>query len=551
MDIDGAPRQPRPFWESERTPPWLVSLVAHTLVLILLALWQLPKGTSNSLTIFARGDASEAADAVAIRAPQTEDAPSASDNFSPQPVTPTNPSETASSPDPADTPDPSNTLEPPEPPEPPAPQSPPPATTAIAETEPLRIDPAMMLATDGDAAPSDPIAREALELLASVRGSGTDRPGNPAAGGVLGVLRMPKGGISDRTVESRAELGARYGATRQSEAAVEAALQWLAQHQKLNGSWSFHLQGDPCRGRCTHSAAMKTGSTPSTAATGLALLAFMGAGYTHHEGEHAETVRRGIYYLLQAGQKVRFGLDFQEGSMYGHGIATLALTEVLNIDRKRGREDAEIRRVVEDAVLFTMNAQHTAGGWRYVPGSPGDMTVSGWQILSLVSARYAGVPLRTDTAPMARAFLNSLATPGSFRFGYTSTAPEPTTTAIGLASLLYLGESPFQTPFQIALWDLVHRGPKLGDVYHDYYAALALHNVRHEGWDQWHTPLREFLIRTQATQGHEKGSWHFEDPHGDVGGRLYTTAMAALILEVYYRHLPLYQEQDEDAFPLN
>jgi cytochrome oxidase assembly protein ShyY1 len=92
MDIDGAPRQPRPFWESERTPPWLVSLVAHTLVLILLALWQLPKGTSNSLTIFARGDASEAADAVAIRAPQTEDAPSASDNFSPQPVTPTNPS---------------------------------------------------------------------------------------------------------------------------------------------------------------------------------------------------------------------------------------------------------------------------------------------------------------------------------------------------------------------------------------------------------------------------------------------------------------------------
>lgn len=548
METDGTHRQTRPFWESERTPPWLVSLVAHTLVLILLALWQLPTGATNSLMIFARGDATEAADAVAIRAPQTEDAPAASDNFSPQPDNATNPADTASSPNPADTPEPSITLDPAETPDR---QSPPPAATAITETEPLRIDPAMMLSTDGDAAPSDPIAREAMELLASARGNGTDRPGNTATGGVLGVLRMPKGGISDRTAESRAELGARYGATRQSEAAVEAALQWLAQHQKLNGSWSFHLQGDPCRGRCTHSAAMKTGSTPSTAATGLALLAFMGAGYTHHEGEHAETVRRGIYYLLQAGQKVRFGLDFQEGSMYGHGIATLALTEVLNIDRKRGREDAEIRRVVEDAVLFTMNAQHAAGGWRYVPGSPGDMTVSGWQILSLVSARYAGVPLRTDTAPMARAFLHSLSTPGSFRFGYTSTAPEPTTTAIGLASLLYLGESPFQTPFQIALWDLVHRGPKLGDVYHDYYAALALHNVRHEGWDQWHTPLREFLIRTQATQGHEKGSWHFEDPHGDVGGRLYTTAMAALILEVYYRHLPLYQEQDEDAFPLN
>lgn len=52
------------------------------------------------------------------------------------------------------------------------------------------------------------------------------------------------------------------------------------------------------------------------------------------------------------------------------------------------------------------------------------------------------------------------------------------------------------------------------------------------------------MVKTQAVNGHERGSWHFKDHHGDVGGRLYTTAMAALILEVYYRHLPLYQRRD-------
>jgi hypothetical protein len=48
-------------------------------------------------------------------------------------------------------------------------------------------------------------------------------------------------------------------------------------------------------------------------------------------------------------------------------------------------------------------------------------------------------------------------------------------------------------------------------------------------------------VRTQATTGHERGSWFFQDQHGLKGGRLYTTAMCAMMLEVYYRHMPLYE----------
>ena len=61
--------------------------------------------------------------------------------------------------------------------------------------------------------------------------------------------------------------------------------------------------------------------------------------------------------------------------------------------------------------------------------------------------------------------------------------------------------------------------------------------------------MRDYLVGSQAQSGHEKGSWHFDDEHGNQGGRLYSTAMAVMILEVYYRYLPLYEEKAVD-FPL-
>jgi hypothetical protein len=138
-----------------------------------------------------------------------------------------------------------------------------------------------------------------------------------------------------------------------------------------------------------------------------------------------------------------------------------------------------------------------------------------------------------------------LSKPSAYAFGYQTVAPEPTTTAVGLCTLLYLGQSPEEVSFAKALDRLVKNGPKPNDVYHNYYATLALHHARHPQWEAWHVPVRERLIATQAKTGHEAGSWHFPDKNGDVGGRLYTTAMCAMILEVYYRYLPLYQKRDE------
>ncbi len=353
------------------------------------------------------------------------------------------------------------------------------------------------------------------------------------------------GGVHRRDAQSRTELGDRYGASPASEDAVEAALRWLAEHQQRDGSWSFDLSLAPCDGRCEDSHNAAPFPRPRTAATGLALLAFLGAGYTHHEGKYEKEVRRGLYFLRDESRETKVGLDLQSGSMYGHGIASMAIGEAMAMTRYQGRRDDDLFALTAGAASFTVAAQHARGGWRYVPGSPGDMTVSSWQILSLISAKHGGVILPTPALPAAERFVRSLSKPGQYLFGYQTTTAEPATTAMGLCLLMYLGQSPQATPFARVLDQIVQRGPEYTDVYHDYYASLALHHARHPRWDSWHIPVRDHLVATQSKDGHQAGSWHFQDRHGDVGGRLYTTAMCAMILEVYYRYLPLYQTHKE------
>ena len=72
-------------------------------------------------------------------------------------------------------------------------------------------------------------------------------------------------------------------------------------------------------------------------------------------------------------------------------------------------------------------------------------------------------------------------------------------------------------------------------------------------WDAWEKQMREYLVSKQSSEGHAAGSWYFGDgaDHGAArGGRLYTTAMSTMILEVYYSKGLLYESAVVDeAFP--
>jgi hypothetical protein len=83
------------------------------------------------------------------------------------------------------------------------------------------------------------------------------------------------------------------------------------------------------------------------------------------------------------------------------------------------------------------------------------------------------------------------------------------------------------------------------NLYYWYYATLALHR-RHqeneqarEAWRTWNDALVSVLVPTQISESPNTGSWDPDMEWGGYGGRVYSTALAAMCLEVYYRYAPL------------
>ncbi|GIW95037.1 MAG: hypothetical protein KatS3mg110_3078 [Pirellulaceae bacterium] len=386
---------------------------------------------------------------------------------------------------------------------------------AVEPSVPESLPP--LMGSRGGAAGSIPVpavvSSESLEQLL--------RPSHVAVGG----------GYEGRRPELRARLAMARGGTPASEQAVELGLAWLAAHQWSDGGWRFdHTQG-PCQGQCRDPGRVAT----STGATGLALLAFLGAGYTHQDGPYRDVVQRGLYYLGDRMQVTPHGGDLQEGTMYGHGIATLALCEAYAMTR-----DSALRPIAQQAVDFICWAQHPQGGWRYVPGQPGDTTVFGWQIMALKSARLGGLDVPSPVIDAAMHYLDSVQAHGGATYGYQKPGNDPSPTAIGLLARMYYGWKRNDPRLIKGVGILEQLGPSDHDVYFDYYATQVLHHFQGSGWERWNKRLRDYLVATQAQNGHERGSWFFADRHGSFGGRHYTTAMCIMILEVYYRHMPLY-----------
>ncbi len=350
---------------------------------------------------------------------------------------------------------------------------------------------------------------------------------------LLHVGHVSGGGFQGRAGDLKKQLLGQGGGTRESEDAVGLGLAWLAAHQWQDGGWRLDLADGPCGGRCRNSGKVAT----STGATGLALLPFLGAGHTHLAGDYRDVVHRGLYYLKSRGIKTPHGLDLQEGTMYGHGIATLALCEAYAMT-----QDESLREPAQQAIDFICYAQHSEGGWRYYPNQPGDTTVFGWQMMSLKSAAMGGLNVPSPVVALGQRFLDSVQSANGAYYGYQIRGKKPGPTAVGLLIRMYTGWPHEDARLQRGVEFLANEGPAQRDMYFNYYATQVMHHYGGPLWPKWNVKMREHLIKTQATTGHERGSWFFIDQHGSQGGRLYTTAICTMILEVYYRHMPIYQD---------
>jgi hypothetical protein len=355
------------------------------------------------------------------------------------------------------------------------------------------------------------------------------------------------------------------GASLASEQAVERSLDWLARHQDADGRWdgatmryedgtavpgdddftAFCPAGETCFGECAYWEA-------DTGLTGLALLAYLGAGYTHTEGKYRTTLTKGIDFLL--GQQKADG-DLRGSSkavgMYCHAMAALALCEAYALSL-----DERLREPAERAVLFLVRARARDGeAWRYTPGATtGDTSILGWVVMVFKSAREIGlrVPGQADVARGALRWLDRVAA-GDGR-GLARYQPwesvTPTMTAEAWVCRQFLGVGGPSASSAEAAASLLRHESDRGDTnfYYWYYGTLAMYQYGGPSWARWNERVRDRLVSLQRGSGHIAGSWDPDDSlYGARGGRIYCTALATLTLEVYYRYLRLYDEPNLPA----
>ena len=388
------------------------------------------------------------------------------------------------------------------------------------------------------------IAKADLPPVESPQATAAVMPETAPGQSVVSDMPAPAVGmlLSGRDAGRRETLVQAGGGSDETEAAVALALKWLASKQdSKDGLWSL-------KGKYLDGGAQEN----KLAATAMALLALQGAGNTPNEGPHRASVARGWRPLL-ARQQPDGTFDVGDlpllQGLYSHAQATIALCELYGMTR-----DEKLAAPAARAVSYALAAQGANGGWKYEPGQNGDMSVTGWYMMALKSAQMAGLDVPPDVFTRISGFVDSVSNEKGTRYGYMRHSPlkpaSPMTAAVTAEAMLcrqYLGW-PRRDPrlvegLELLLGDTMIDFENGKDVYTWYYITQVAHHMGGEPWRRWNDRLREVLPREQVKTGNERGSWDPSlDRWGHVGGRLFMTSFCACMLEVYYRHLPLFSD---------
>jgi hypothetical protein len=329
----------------------------------------------------------------------------------------------------------------------------------------------------------------------------------------------------------RALLGA-YGGTETTESAVKLGLDWLVKQQRRDGTWS--LEGPYSSGASFENV---------TSATAMALLAFQGHGDTPGKGKYKTTVDKGWKAMLA--MQDRDGNFVKEGGfnqqLYAQAQATIAICELYGMTK-----DSRYAAPAELALQYALKAQSPEGGWRYQPGIDSDTSVTGWFVMALQSARMAKMNVPDSALENVHKWLDSVSSQDGVRYRYNlSREADEVMTAEALLCRQYLGWKR-SDPRMTAGADFVsvhplEYGAGSQNVYYWYYATQFFHHMEGTYWNKWNSVMRQAVPTQQIKSGAESGSWSpADDDWGPQGGRLYVTCLSIYMLEVYYRHLPLY-----------
>jgi hypothetical protein len=374
-----------------------------------------------------------------------------------------------------------------------------------------------------------------------------DGMANNADIGIGGSAGGMSGGIRGRR-KLRMELAG------ETVPAVDLGLEWLKNHQDPEGYWDCDGFEAQCKlNKCGGAGA----ALFDPGVSGLALLAFLGAGETHQTGNYRETVRNGLKYLKQIQDPEGcFGPRTTTRFTYNHAVASLAMAEAYALTGS-----PLFKQSAQSAIDFIEKCRNPYLAWRYgVRPQDNDTSVTGWMVMALKSAREAGgLRVPEEAFDGAKAWIEKVTEPEYGKVGYTARGTGPARpedimdrfpadrsealTAVGILTRIFLGENPETS-------EAIRKGTELCvkvlprwdesdgsiDMYYWYYGSLAMFQVGGEAWRAWNSAMKPEILDHQRMDGDQKGSWDPIGPWGREGGRVYSTAVCVMCLEVYYRY---------------
>ncbi|MBI4568288.1 MAG: terpene cyclase/mutase family protein [Planctomycetes bacterium] len=363
------------------------------------------------------------------------------------------------------------------------------------------------------------------------------------APGVVGP-RALRAGPDDDVVAATGDLAVanRDELTEESVAAVREALKFLASRQNADGSWSnvvgFKLN-------LSYRPVESSTPRPHVGVTALAAMSFMAGGSLPGRGPYGQQVGKALEFILTCVEDNGY-VKRGNSRMYSHAFATLFLAEVYGATQ---RED--VRQKLQLAAQFIVDAQNAEGAWRYAPHDrESDMSITVCQIMALRAVQNAGLRVPDDVRKKAVAYVerayDDAGADGPFRYQDTpGSRSSYALTAAGVTALHGTGDynspkvrhgltwltDPSNAPLTLRE---IHPGARfdLRYFYGYYYAAqAAFHSGDSALWKRWIADTRRRFLRCRQPDG----SWL-----DDVGAN-YATAMAALILQLPNRLLPIFQ----------
>ncbi|MEZ6130555.1 MAG: prenyltransferase/squalene oxidase repeat-containing protein [Planctomycetaceae bacterium] len=298
-----------------------------------------------------------------------------------------------------------------------------------------------------------------------------------------------------------------------------------------------------------------------TTMTSLAIMAMASVGVQPVDpGPEGQAMHRALEFVLGDDRQDDQGYFGQKdgGRMYGHGIVTLMLTEMLGMTGS-AELDQRLHDRCQKAVDLILSSQKekkpvmARGGWRYNPNSnDADLSASVWQLMALRSAKNDGLQVPASAIQDAVEYLKrSYSSPldrngqptdaaGGFCYEPGRRSPTYTMTAAGLLAMQVCGEYDSPLVAGAADWLLAHP-PKWTErfcMYGTYYYAQGMYQRGGDHSETARKLVQDMLLQNQS----DDGSWEAKNGEERNAGKVYCTSMAVLSLSVKYHYLPIYQK---------